>query len=416
MKKIFFSLAIFSFLFLAPKVLAGEQKTAYFFYGDGCPHCAKEEKFLTSLVKQYPDLKIEKFETWNNTGNSLLLEEIIKELGIKTFGVPIFFAGQNYIIGYQNDATSGAEIQAAIECYLSKNSCEDQVAPIIARLNNQATEAAEKQESCIASSETCETSSSTAVTSIFERKINIPFLGNFSINDFSLPALTAVFGFLDGFNPCAMWVLIFLISLLLGMKNRRKMWILGFLFIFVSGLVYFMFMAAWLHLFIRIGFIFWVRIAVAFVAIYSAFHHFKNYFKNKDGACEIMDSGKKKKVIEKMKNILSENNLWLAAVGIVFLSAGVNMVELFCSAGLPAIYTQVLSLSNLPAWKYYFYMSGYILFYMLDDVIIFIIAMITLKLKPTTAKYTRSANLIGGIIMLIIGILLIFKPGWLMFG
>ena len=107
---------------------------------------------------------------------------------------------------------------------------------------------------------------------------------------------------------------------------------------------------------------------------------------------------------------------YLALVGIVVLAFAVNLVELICSAGLPAVYTQVLFLSNLARWQYYFYILFYIFIFMLDDLLIFFIAMTTLRLTGLTTKYSRWSHLIGGILMLIIGLLLIFKPEWLMFG
>ena len=110
------------------------------------------------------------------------------------------------------------------------------------------------------------------------------------------------------------------------------------------------------------------------------------------------------------------DNFLIALVGIVLLAAAVNLVELVCSAGLPAVYTQVLILSGLPAWQYYVYLLLYIIFFMLDDLFVFFIAMSTLKMAFISAKYTRYSNAIGGILMLIIGILLIFRPDWLFFG
>ena len=92
------------------------------------------------------------------------------------------------------------------------------------------------------------------------------------------------------------------------------------------------------------------------------------------------------------------------------------MVELVCSAGLPAIYTQILSLSNLPTWQYYFYLGLYILIFMLDDLFVFFTAMFTLKAVGVESKYARYSHLIGGVLMLVIGLLLLFKPEWLMFG
>ena len=52
---------------------------------------------------------------------------------------------------------------------------------------------------------------------------------------------------------------------------------------------------------------------------------------------------------------------------------------------------------------------------MLDDIIVFMIAVITLKVTGISNKYQKYSHLIGGILMLIIGILMIVKPEWLMF-
>jgi hypothetical protein len=183
-----------------------------------------------------------------------------------------------------------------------------------------------------------------------------------------------------------------------------------------SGAVYFLFLSAWLNFFLFVGFIFWVRLAVAVVALASGAYHVKEFFTNKAGECEVVGSDGKKKTIERLKKIVSADKFYLALGGIILLAAAVNLVELVCSAGLPAIYTQVLALSDLPTWEYYFYLVLYITVFMADDMLIFIIAMMTLRLKGITSKYTRYSNIIGGIIMLLVGVLLIFKPGWLMFG
>jgi hypothetical protein len=106
----------------------------------------------------------------------------------------------------------------------------------------------------------------------------------------------------------------------------------------------------------------------------------------------------------------------LALGGIIVLAFLVNLVELVCSAGLPAIYTQILALNNLANWQYYFYIFLYVFFFMVDDLLIFIVAMVTLKMTGLSTRYARYSHLIGGILMIIIGILLIFKPEWLMFG
>jgi hypothetical protein len=402
MKNIIFKvfLPLLFLLSLAAPASAHGDKVLYFFYGDGCPHCEKEEVYFdTYIKKKYPQLEIKSFEVWRNGDNAKILSEAAKRLGINTSGVPVTIVSDKTFVGYQGDSTTGAKIESAIREYLADDNCQDFISPILE--NEHPADVG------------CQ--AATTAANDLPQKIKIPFLGEVDVKTLSLPILTLLVAAMDGFNPCAMWILIFLISLLLGMEDRKKMWILGSAFILTSGAVYFLFLTAWLNLFLFLGFIFWVRIVVAIVALVSGAYHIKEFFTNKAGQCEVVGSEGKKKTIERLKKIVSADKFYLALGGIVLLAAAVNLVELVCSAGLPAIYTQVLALSNLSAWEYYFYLVFYIVVFMADDMLIFVIAMMTLRLKGITSKYTRYSNIIGGIIMLLLGILLIFKPGWLMF-
>lgn len=223
-------------------------------------------------------------------------------------------------------------------------------------------------------------------------------------------------GALDGFNPCAMWTLLFLISLLLGMKDKKRMWILGATFIVASASVYFMFMAAWLNLILFLGLVIWVRIIIGLIAMIGGGYSLKEFIFNKNSGCKITGNEKRQKVFDKMRLAIQQNSLWLALGGIILLAFAVNLVELICSAGLPAVYTQILALNQMNNWQYYLYILLYILFFMIDDLLLFFVAMFTLQMTGITTKYARFSRLIGGLIMLAIGLMLIFKPGWLMFG
>jgi len=213
-----------------------------------------------------------------------------------------------------------------------------------------------------------------------------------------------------------MWVLLFLISLLLGTKDKKRMWLLGTTFIVASAAVYFLFMVAWLNLIMFLGFIIWVRIIIGLIALLGGSYSLKEFFVNKKNACKVICVEKKRKTFDKMKTAIHQNSLWLALSGIILLAFAVNLVELICSAGLPAVYTQILALNDMATWKYYFYILIYIFFFMLDDLVVFFIAMTTLQITGVTTKYTRISRLVGGLIMLAIGLMLIFKPEWLMFG
>ena len=414
MKRILISAFAIIFLFLLTIPASASAKNIYFFYGDGCPHCAKEEVFLKNVVEEkYPDININEYEVWSNSKNAQLLREAASKINLKVSGVPVLIIGDKAVVGFHNNNTTGAEILALLKEYDS-GKCDDAVASVFGKKDDEKT----CEHNCEADGECehdCGCSADTARTENISQNINIPFLGERDVKSFSLPTLTIIIGILDGFNPCAMWVLVFLITLLLGMQNRKKMWILGLAFIITSGIVYFLFLAAWLNLFLFISFLAIIRYIVGAVAIGSGIYHIKEYFTNKEAACKVTGGEKKKKIFDRLKLIISQKSFVLSLVGIIILAAIVNLVELVCSAGLPAVYTQVLTLSNLPVWQYYSYLALYIIFFMLDDLIVFFIAMTTLKLTGISAKYTRYSNIIGGVIILIIGILLIFKPGWLMF-
>jgi hypothetical protein len=245
--------------------------------------------------------------------------------------------------------------------------------------------------------------------------IAVPFLGEVHTADFSLPVLTVVLGAIDGFNPCAMWVLVFLIGLLLGMEDRFRMWVLGTAFIAGSALVYFLFMAAWLNFLLFIGAVVWVRAAVGLVALGGGFYYLREYFQNPDAVCKVTAPQARRRVFESLRRLATESRFWLALAGIVALAFAVNLVELLCSAGIPAVYTQVLALSSLPVWQYYAYLALYILVFMLDDLFVFVVAMKTLQIAGATTRYVRYSHLAGGVVLLAIGALLLLRPEWLMF-
>lgn len=378
----------------------------YFFRGEGCPHCAAEEKFLVGLKTRHPGLEVRDYEIWQHPENQKLLEDVGRQFQLDVSQIPLTFVGQRIIVGYATDEISGQQIETGVLA------CEQAGCPDVLGdyLRNRQTESSNVSENPAASS------APAPDRNPLPEKIKLPLFGEIQVKNVSLPFLTLAIGLLDGFNPCAMWSLVFLITLLLGMKDKKKMWILGGVFILVSGLVYFLFMAAWLNFLLLIGFIVWVRWLIGAAALGFGFYNLREFWVNKEAACPVAKDEKKKMVFEKLKKIVQQKKFWLALAGIVVLAFAVNLVELLCSAGFPAIYTQVLTLNHLPSWQYYLYLLGYIFFYMLDDMLVFAAAMITLRLTGLTNRYTRFSYLVGGLLMLLIGLLLLFKPGWLMFG
>ena len=386
----------FLLLLLINPVKAQDKVTIYFFWSETCPHCAQEKVFLENLDNTHPGIEIKSYKV-NQPEAIQLLQIAKKTLNADLRWVPLTIIGNQQIIGFESPDTTGLLINKAVEKAQQENY------PDIFQ--------------AAASTKTPPHSSdSSSLIKPVSETINIPLLGQVKIRNLSLPALTVLLGVLDGFNPCAMWALLFLISLLLSMKDRNRMWVLGTTFIVTSAFVYFLFISAWLNLFLFLGFILWVKIIVGLIALIAGSYNLREYFINKDAVCKVTQGKKRQAIFARLKKITQKKDFFLALGGIVFLAFVINLVELVCSAGLPAIYTQVLTLSNLPTWQYYGYLLIYIFFFMIDDLFIFFAAMKTLKMVGIESKYAHYSHLIGGLIMLFIGLLMIFRPELLIFG
>jgi thiol-disulfide isomerase/thioredoxin len=379
-----------------PPTHAGDKPvTVYLFWTIGCPHCLHEKEFLAALQRRDQAIEVVALEVSESRENLELFQQVGKLLQADISGVPLTVIGKQYVVGWQDEATTGRAIETAISEVRSQGA-SDLVAGLLAASGPSLPGGADKP--------------------AVPETLTLPVFGQVNLKYLSLGVITVIIGALDGFNPCAMWVLIFLINLLLGMEDRRKMWVLGSAFIIVSGAVYFLFMTAWLNLLVLFGFIFWIRIVIGCVALFAGGYNLKEYWTDVSGACTLSQGARRQRTMDRLNAVISQQKFWLALGGIILLSFLVNLVELICSAGFPVVYLQLLSLTPLPFWQYYLYLLLYIVIFMLDDIIVFVAAMITLELMGLTTRYKRLTNLIGGILMLAIGLLLILKPGWLMFG
>ena len=397
-KKKLLLILLFLMCFSCSNVSAKEKVKLYFFHGDGCPHCAEEEKFLKKVKKKYPDVKIIEYEVWKDKSNAMLMSRVGKKYGINTNSVPLTVISSTAISGY--DDSVGRKIERALDYYHKKDN-KDYISKII-----DGSYDGDEIEDLFTKND-MKTDDATT--------IKVPFFGSVNLKDFSLPMAATLIGLVDGFNPCAMWVLLFLISMLLGMKNKKRMWLLGIVFLLTSGIVYMAIMLSWFNIVINAMASVIFRNVIAAVAIIGAIINLRSYIVSNDSGCEVVDDKKRKKIISKIKDFTKEKSLILALGGVMALAISVNVVELACSAGLPLVFTQILALNNASGIESFFYTLIYIVFFLIDDIIIFAIAMSTTKIHAISTKYNKYSHLIGGIIMLLIGILLILKPEWLMF-
>ena len=354
-----------------------EKINIYFFFGDGCPHCANEEKFLAFLEDKYGDYyNLYTYETWYNSDNLSLMKKVKEIMGDNVNNaVPYTIIGDTSYLGY-NDSV-GEKIEGKVKEYLGLLSEDESV--------------------------------------VYRFKEKIPILGEIDKRDVSIGLVAVVLGFIDGFNPCAMWVLLFLINMLIGMNDKKKMLIIGCVFLLTSAFMYFLFMLGITNIlsFIETRYIrLFIGIIAFCVGIYNVFRFFKE--RNKDDGCHVVDEKKRKKIFTKIKKFTTEKNLFIALFGVVILAISVNLVELACSSVFPAVFAEILAVNDVNGLSRIFYLLIYTFFYMIDDLIVFVISVATLQLSTASTKYGKYSSVIGGIIMLLVGLLLIFKPEWLM--
>lgn len=399
------TIIVLSLFIFFPLSLKAEEHDVnfYLFYGRECPHCEELMEWLDVYMNENKNINLYKYEVWHSDENANKFLSVCDVLDTESASVPFLVIGEDYIVGFSSLSTP-EDINRLFKKY-EQETYRDKVGETlgVVKKSNEKEKTDLKKEIKEQNKEQ-------------NKKFDVPILGEIDAKDVSLPFLAVVLGFVDGFNPCALWVLIFLITMLLGMKDRKKMWALGITFLVTSALVYTLFMVSWLSFALFMGKVNIIKILVGTFAVIFGVYNILRFIKsfNKDTGCDVVNDSKRKKIINKIKSIVHEKSFFVALLGVIVLAFSVNLIELMCSLGLPVVYTEVLSMNNLTIAQYAICIFIYILFYLLDDLIIFIIAMKTLKIKAISNKYLKYSHLIGGLIMLALGILMIYKPEWLM--
>jgi glutaredoxin len=355
------------------------------FVREGCPHCAKAETFLHTLQQEQPALKIVIIDISKQADALERLQLLAKNQGIKTVRIPAFQIRGQLLIGYSDETSTGQLIRDVLAQTQTVN-------------NNQDSSGSCEAEQAVS----CEATAPAKPT------FAVNFLGHkLSLEEVGLPLFTLAMGLLDGFNPCSMWVLLLVISLLAPMNNRLRMLAIAGTFVAVEGIAYFMFMAAWLNLFLLIGLSRLSEIAIAVIALVAGLLNLKDFWRFGWGVSLSIPNAAKPAIYERIRNILQAKNMTAAIIGAVILAVLVQIVEFMCTSGFPALYTRILTLKQLDTVSYYGYLLLYNVAYMLDDLIILSIGVITLSQHRLQEKEGRWLKFISGLTMVGLGIYLL---------
>jgi len=367
----------------------------YYFYSPTCPHCQAAAPYIDELRARWPWLEVQKYAVKDNRANARFYYETALSLGTKALSVPGFIFCRQVLIGYDDAETTGAEIAQALEA------CHQQRLDA-GVLGMSATPAAGAEPSGAAHTPLAAEQGGT--------NVHIPIIGTVDAKVLSLPVLTLVLAGMDAFNPCAFFVLLFLLSLLVHARSRTRMAIVGGTFVLFSGLVYFVFMAAWLNVFLVAGELRAITVIAGLLALTVAALNIKDFFWFKEGPSLSIPESAKPGLFKRMRGIVATGSLGPMLMSTVLLAIVANSYELLCTAGFPMVYTRVLTLAQLETWQYYAWLAVYNVIYVIPLLAIVIVFVRTMGARKLSESEGRILKLVSGFMMLGFGLLLLLAP------
>ena len=349
----------------------------YFFWSLTCPHCAEAHSYIEAIPEARPWVKLHSLELSRHPENVRQYQVMAQQLGEDAASVPaLLFCGEMHV-GWDDDETTGARIRQRLD------DCRARA------LGGKAVQVTPTEPT------------------------RLPLIGAVDPASLSLPALTLVLAGLDAFNPCAFFVLLFLLSIMAHQKSRRRMLLIGGIFVLVSGVMYFAFMAAWLSVFQLFGHLAWVTLAAGALAVFVGAVNVKDFFLFGKGLTLSIPESKKPGIFHRSRAILNADSLPAMLAATLFLAVAANFYELLCTAGFPMVYTRLLTLADLAPAARYGYLAAYNLVYVLPLALIVAVFAFSLGARKLTEREGRLLKLMSGVMMLELGALLLLAPDYI---
>ncbi len=368
-------LCLFSFVFIRPargSILDKaevKEVEVNFFYSTTCSHCADEQKFLDEIEKRYPEVKINRYIYDNSIGRKKLIDLCRKYDAERYIGlVPLTFVGGEIFIGF--DGEMGKIIEESI-----KQQLEDAKKPSESGQNIE--------------------------------RVKLPIIGNLAISKYSLPLQAIILGFFDGFNVCSLGALVLILGLVLTLRSKRKILLFGGIFILTTAIIYGLLIVLWYQLFIFLApFLRTMEILVGFLGIGGGIYFLREFirFKKHGPTCETGGKGVISRFSSKMQSTLQgSGNILLIIGGVLLFAAIITLVEFPCSAVIPVFFAGILAKLQISTFHYLSYIALFVLFYMLDEIVIFLIAFFTMTIRLASARFVTWIALIQAIVLFLLG-------------
>jgi len=356
-------------IFLSLFSSAQENETIlYFFWGEGCSHCEEVRSDLLELEEYYPGLLIKSYEVFNNEENKELFREKAVELGSNPRGVPAVILDDN--IWFGTSQIKIEEIKDKLDAmYINALSV------------NQ---------------------------SIIKNNLELPLLGHINLGKTSIVMTTLLIALIDGFNPCSLWVLSFLLNFILYSGSRKRVLLIGLTFLLVSAVTYGIFISGVFTIFSYIQELFYIRLFMFVFIIIFALVNIKDYFYYRKWFSFSIPERFKPEILKnlgKLSRIKGSNIKLLFFTA--FLSIGITLVELPCTAGFPFLWMNIIQKANISNYVFLFLLAIYLLVYFIDELLIVFAVYITLQIKKLDENQGRKLKLISGIIMFYLAVIII---------
>ena len=365
----------------------------YFFWAEGYPHCAEERAFLDTLVSQNKSLDLRTFELLHSRDNARLLLDFAGRFGYKARSAPATFIGNRYWVGFTS------EIGSEIENYIM--TCRGSICTDAANYTASKKRTTGKVKS-IAEPEKA------AETPVF---LDVPLFGRVTLAKGALWTNTALIAFVDGFNPCSLWVLTMLLALIIHTGSRGKVFLIGFVFLTVSSLAYVAFIAGIFSIMQLVGLVTWIRTAMAILTLGMGLVNVKDYFWFGRGVSLTIAAEKKPGILARMREILAASgSVWPMLLATIFLAGGVSLAEFSCTAGFPVLWVNLLTAQNVSPADFALLLIFYMLIYQLDEMVIFLTVVLTLRIGRFQEKEGRILKLFAGTLMCTLAAVLLLRP------
>jgi len=377
----------------------GGRVVVHMFWGELCARCEEEKQFLTDLKRKYTYLDVREYEVLHNEQNLALLTDLMKSFGRQPSGIPVTFIGDIVIAGFSKQQEQVIE-RKINNCRAEP--CRDQVA-----LLQQKGQVRDMQRPARLESSPVEAEHGVG------RTITLPFFGTLDLHGKSLPVLTLVISSVDSFNPCAFFVLLSLLGLLVHAQSRSKICLVGGVFVFFCGFINLLAMAAWLNLFLVMGNSFYITTGAGVVSLFMASVNIKDFFAFKKGFSLSVPDTAKPRLYERMRNLLRSTSFFSILAGTAILAIMANLYELLCTSGFPMVFTRALTLNHLSTFSSYLYLFFYNVVRVIPLFVIVMVFTITLGRRKLTEHQGRALKLVSGTMMLGLSCILLFNPALL---